>query len=63
MASGRSGFETVVLKRCSFMWSERESGGFLQCKKHYTYIALELVDKVHRLAIGMGSYGVSEVGT
>ena len=25
-------------------------------------IALELVDKVHRLAVGMGSYGVSEVG-
>ena len=27
------------------------------------YIALELVDKVHRLAVGMGSYGVGEVGT
>ena len=27
------------------------------------YIAVELVDKVHRLAVSMGSYGVSEVGT
>ena len=26
-------------------------------------IALELVDKVHRLAVGMSSYGVNEVGT
>ena len=26
-------------------------------------IALEVVDKVHRLTVGMGSYGVSEVGT
>ena len=25
--------------------------------------ALEMVDKVHRLAVGMGIYGVSEVGT
>ena len=30
--------------------------------KSIAYIALELVDKVHRLAVGMGSYGVSEVG-
>ena len=59
MATSRSGFETVVLKRCPFMRSERESGGFLQ----YKSIALELVGKVHRLAVGMGSYGVSEVGT
>ena len=27
------------------------------------YIALELVDKVHRLVVGMGSYRVSEIGT
>ena len=26
-------------------------------------IVLELVDKFHRLAVGMGSYGVSKVGT
>ena len=45
MATGRSGFETVVMKRCPFMRSERESGGFLQCKS-IVYIALELVDKV-----------------
>ena len=31
--------------------------------KSTAYIALELVDKVHRLAVGMGSYGVSEVST
>ena len=31
--------------------------------KSIAYIALELVDKVHRLAVGMGSYGVSEIGT
>ena len=31
--------------------------------KSFAYIALELVDKVHRLAVAMGSYGVSEVGT
>ena len=31
--------------------------------KSTAYITLELVDKVHRLAVGMGSYGVSEVGT
>ena len=31
--------------------------------KSIAYIALELVDKVHRLAVSMGSYGVSEVGT
>ena len=31
--------------------------------KSIAYIALELVDTVHRLAISMSSYGVSEVGT
>ena len=31
--------------------------------KSIAYIALELIDKVHRLAVGMGSYRVSEVGT
>ena len=41
---------------------ERKSGGFLKCKS-IAYIALELVDKVHKLEVGMGSYGVSEVGT
>ena len=33
MATDRSGFKTEVVKRCPFMWSERESGGSLQCKK------------------------------
>ena len=31
--------------------------------KSIAYIVLELVDKVHGLAVGMGNYGVSEVGT
>ena len=62
MATGRCGFETVVVKWCPFMRSERESGRFLQCKST-AYITLELANKVHRLAVGMGSYGVSEVGT
>ena len=30
--------------------------------KSFAYITLELVDNVHRLAVSMGSYGVSEVG-
>ena len=29
--------------------------------KSIAYIALELVDKVHRLGVGMCSYGVSEL--
>ena len=31
--------------------------------KSFAYITLELVDKVHRPAVSMGSYGVSDVGT
>ena len=31
--------------------------------KSTAYITLELVNKVNRLAVGMGSYGVSEVST
>ena len=31
--------------------------------KSIAHFALELVDKVHRLAVCMGSYGVSEIGT
>ena len=31
--------------------------------KSIAYISLQLVDKFRRLAFGMGSYGVSEVGT
>ena len=59
MATGRSGFETVVVKRCPFMWSERE----WRVSPSKKSIALELVDKIHRLAVGLGSYWVSEVGT
>ena len=29
--------------------------------KRIAYITLELVDKVHRLAVSMSSYGVSEL--
>ena len=59
MATGRSEFVTVVVKQCPFMRSERESGNV----KSTAYIALELVNKVQRLSVGMGSYGVSEVST
>ena len=38
------------------------AAGFFNLKS-IAYIALELVDKVHRLAVGLGSYGVSQVGT
>ena len=31
--------------------------------KSIAYITLELIDNVHRFAVGMSSYGVSEVGT
>ena len=63
MATGSFGFETVVVKRCPFMQSERERAEDFSNVKSIAYIALELVDKVRRLAVGMGSYRVSEVGT
>ena len=65
MATDRSGFKTVVVKLCPFMRSERErerAVGFSNVKS-FAYITLELIDKVHRLAVSMGSYGLSEVGT
>ena len=40
----------------------KRAAGFSNVKS-IAYITLELVDKDHRLAVGMGSYGVSEVGT
>ena len=40
---------------------ERASG--FSNVKNTAYIALELVNKVHRLAVSMGSYGISEVST
>ena len=43
------------------MRSEREVG--FSNVKSIAYITLELVDKVHRLAVSMGGDGVSEVGT
>ena len=58
MATGRSGFETVVVKQCPFMWSERDRAAGFSNVTSIAYTALELVDKVHRLAVGMGSYGV-----
>ena len=63
MATGRSEFKTVVVKRCPFMQSERERAAGFSNVKSFAYITLVLVDKVHRLAVSMGSYGVSEVGT
>ena len=59
MATGRSGFETVSIHAVR----ERERAAGFPNVKSTAYIALELVDKVHRLAVGMDSYGVSEVCT
>ena len=42
---------------------ERERAVGFSNVKSTAYITLELVDKVHRLAVSMGTYGVSEVGT
>ena len=41
---------------------KKRAAGFSNAKG-IAYITLELVDKVHRLAVGMSSYGVSEVDT
>ena len=40
----------------------KKPAGFSNVKS-IAYIALELVHKVQRPAVGMGSYGVSDVGT
>ena len=40
----------------------KRAAGFSNVKS-FAYVTLELVDKVHRLAVSKGSYGVSEVGT
>ena len=42
---------------------ERERVAGFSNIKSFAYTTLELVDKVHKLAVGMDSYGVSEVGT
>ena len=41
----------------------RERAAGFSNAESIAYIALELEDMVHRLAVGMGSYEVSEVGT
>ena len=40
----------------------RERAAGFSNVKNIAYITLQLVDKVHRLAVSMGSYGGSEVG-
>ena len=40
----------------------RERAADFSNVKSFAYFTLELLDKVHSLAVGMGSYGVSEVG-
>ena len=40
----------------------KRAAGFSK-RKSIAYIVLELVDKIHRLAVGVSSYEVSEVGT
>ena len=57
MATGRSGFKTVSIHAV-----RNRAAGFSNVKS-IAYITLELLDKVHRLAVGMSSYRVSEVGT
>ena len=61
MATGRSGFMTGHETVSIHAVRERVAG--FSNVKSIAYIALELIDKVHRLAVGMGSYGVNEVGT
>ena len=46
-----------------FIHAVRERAAGFSNVKSFAYITLELVNKVHRLAVSMGSYGVSEVGT
>ena len=41
----------------------RERAAGFSNVKSFAYITLEVVDKVHRLAVSMGIYGVSELGT
>ena len=57
LATGRSGFETMFIHAV-----RKRAAGFSNVKS-IAYIALELVDKVHRLAVGMSNSGVSKVGT
>ena len=57
MATGRSGFETVSIHAI------RKRAACFSNVKSIAYISLELVDKVHRHAVGMDSNGVSEVDT
>ena len=56
MATGMSGFKTVSIHAV-----RKRAAGFSNVKS-IAYIVLKVVDKVHRLVVGMGSYGVSEVG-
>ena len=59
MATGSSEFSTVVVKQCPCY---RQRGNVdVSSVKSITLSKLELVDQVHRLAVNMGSYGVSVV--
>ena len=69
MGLGMDGNQWVWVRNCSgetvsiHAVRERERAVGFSKVKSFAYITLELVDKVHRLAVSMGSYGVSEVGT
>ena len=54
---GSCGGETVSIH------AVREGAAGFSNVKSTAYITLELVNKVHRFAVGMGSYGVSEIST
>ena len=56
MATGRSGFKTVSIHKV-----RKRAVGFSNVKS-IAFITLEVVDKVHRLAVCMSSYGANEVG-
>ena len=58
MATGRSELETVVVK-VSILAIRKRAAGFSNVKS----IADIVLELVHRLAVGMSSYGVSEIGT
>ena len=64
---GVDGYRWVWVRDCggetvSIHMGRERAAGFSNVKST-AYITLELVNKVHRIAVGMGSYGVSEVGT
>ena len=71
MESDRIGYGLQPVGLGSKLWwwngvhscGQRERAKGFSNVKSFAYITLGLVNMVHRLAVGMGSYGISEVGT